>query len=597
MRASRPTDPDSRSDLSRRDQLTQLTKLFALLRPYRRWLAVAIVGVVVSASLGLVFPRIMGGLVDSALGEDGTTGTLDRIALLLLAVFLIQGVFNYVRIYALAVVGEGVVADLRRAVYDRIVRLPVPFFDGRRTGEITSRLTSDAVVVQSTVSSSAAQALSQGITLIGGVILLVVISPVLSLAVLAFLPAVIIAAAVFGRRIRRISTSFQDEVAEANALADESIASIRVIKWFTAEDDVVSRYDGAILSSYAVALRRARLRALFVPFVTFVAFGTLAVVLWVGGRLVVNGDLSPGELVSFLLYTLIVAGAIGSFTGLYSELQEALGASRRIFELLDEPIEVPRQAAPVVPAVREGSVLFDRVSFAYPGRDIEVLSALDLAIAPGETVALVGPSGAGKSTLTQLIPRFYDVSTGEVLVDGVDVRSQALDALRTEMAAVPQEVLLFSGTIAENLQVGRPGASDTDLITAAETANAHDFIVAFPDGYDTVVGERGVQLSGGQRQRLAIARAVLADPRILILDEATSSLDAESEALVQDALERLMQDRTTIVIAHRLSTVRAADRIVVLAAGSIAEEGTHDDLVVAGGLYTELSAKQLITSA
>ena len=597
MRASSPTDPDSRSDLSRRDQLTQLTKLFTLLRPYRRWLAVAVVGVVVSASLGLVFPRIMGGLVDSALVEDGATGTLDRIALLLLAVFLIQGVFNYVRIYALAVVGEGVVADLRRAVYDRIVRLPVPFFDGRRTGEITSRLTSDAVVVQSTVSSSAAQALSQGITLIGGVILLVVISPVLSLAVLAFLPAVIIAAAVFGRRIRRISTSFQDEVAEANALADESIASIRVIKWFTAEDDVVSRYDSAILSSYAVALRRARLRALFVPFVTFVAFGTLAVVLWVGGRLVVNGDLSPGELVSFLLYTLIVAGAIGSFTGLYSELQEALGASRRIFELLDEPIEVPRQAAPVVPAVREGSVLFEGVSFSYPGRDIEVLSALDLAIAPGETVALVGPSGAGKSTVTQLIPRFYDVSTGEVLVDGIDVRLQALDTLRREMAAVPQEVLLFSGSIAKNLQVGRPGASDTDLITAAKTANAHDFIVAFPDGYDTVVGERGVQLSGGQRQRLAIARAVLADPRILILDEATSSLDAESEALVQDALERLMQDRTTIVIAHRLSTVRAADRIVVLAAGAIAEEGTHDDLVVAGGLYTELSAKQLITSA
>ncbi len=447
------------------------------------------------------------------------------------------------------------------------------------------------------MSSSSAQALSQGITLIGGVILLVVISPVLSLAVLAFLPAVIIAAAVFGRRIRRISTSFQDEIAEANALADESIASIRVIKWFTAEDDVISRYDDAILSSYAVALRRARLRALFVPFVTFIAFGTLAVVLWVGGRLVVNGDLSAGELVSFLLYTLIVAGAIGTFTGLYSELQEALGASLRIFELLDEPIEVPRQTTPVAPAVREGSVLFDRVSFAYPGRDIEVLSALDLAIAPGETVALVGPSGAGKSTLTQLIPRFYDVSAGNVLVDGIDVRLQALGALRSAMAAVPQEVLLFSGTIAENLQVGRPGAPDSDLITAAKTANAHDFIVAFPDGYDTVVGERGVQLSGGQRQRLAIARAVLADPRILILDEATSSLDAESEALVQDALERLMQDRTTIVIAHRLSTVRAADRIVVLAAGSIAEEGTHDELVVAGGLYTELSAKQLIASA
>ena len=596
MRSSRPVDGEPATDLSRHDQVRQLTKLFGLLRPYRAWLAVAIVGVVIGAALGLVFPRIMGGLVDTAIGETGTTSALDRIALLLFVVFLVQAAFNYLRIYALAVVGEGVVADLRRSVYDRIVRLPVPFFDGRRTGEITSRLTSDAVVVQSTVSSSAAQALSQGITLIGGVILLVVISPVLSLTVLTFLPVVIIAAAFFGRRLRRISTSFQDEIAEANALAEESIASIRVIKWFTAEDDVAARYDSVIRDSYTIALRRARLRALFVPFVTFVALGTLAVVLWVGGRLVLSGDLTPGQLVSFLLYTLIVAGAIGSFTGLYSEVQEALGASQRIFELLDEPVEVPIQAAPVVPAVREGSVLFDAVSFSYPGRDIEVLSAVELAIASGETVAVVGPSGAGKSTLTQLIPRFYDASSGEVLIDGVDVRSQDLALLRTGMAAVPQEVLLFSGTIAENLQVGRPGADESELITAAETANAHDFIAAFPDGYETVVGERGVQLSGGQRQRIAIARAVLADPRILILDEATSSLDADSEALVQDALDRLMQDRTTIVVAHRLSTVRAADRIVVLAAGSIVEEGTHDELVAAGGLYTELSARQLFTT-
>ena len=594
MRSRTPIDDEARFDLSRREQLSQLGKLFGLLRPYRKWLAVAVIGVVVAASLGLVFPRIMGGLVDTALGTEGSTSELDRIAVFLLVVFLVQGAFNYLRIYALAVVGEGVVADLRRSVYDRIIRLPVPFFDGRRTGEITSRLTSDAVVVQSTVSSSAAQALSQGITLIGGVVLLVVISPALSLAVLTFLPVVIIAAAFFGRRLRRISTSFQDEIAEANALADESIASIRVVKWFTAEDDTAARYDGAIDKSYSVALRRARLRALFVPFVTFIAFGTLAVVLWVGGRLVLEGALTPGELVSFLLYTLIVAGAIGAFTGLYSELQEALGASQRIFDLLEEPIEVPEQATPIAPVVREGSVLFDDVSFTYPGRDMEVLHEVNLVIAPGETVALVGPSGAGKSTLTQLIPRFYDVSSGEVLVDGVDVRLQGLSELRSELAAVPQEVQLFSGTIAENLRVGRPDATDLELVAAAETANAHDFVVAFPDGYDTVVGERGVQLSGGQRQRVAIARAVLADPRVLILDEATSSLDSESEALVQDALDRLMEDRTTIVIAHRLSTVRAADRIVVLAGGSIAEEGTHDELVARNGLYTELSANQLI---
>ncbi len=564
------------------------------MRPYRRWLAFALVGVTFSAALGLVFPRIMGDLVDTALVGSGTTENLDRVALLLVGVFAAQAAFNALRVYALDVVGEGVVADLRRAVYDRVVRLPIPFFDSRRTGEITSRLTSDASVVQTTVSSSLAQALSQGITLIGGVVLIVVLSPRLSLTVLSFLPIVVIAASVFGRRLRRISTAFQDEVAESNAFADESIASIRVVKWFTAEDDVAARYDRAVRESYRKALRRARLRAMFVPFVTFVGFGTIAVVLWVGGRLVLAGDMSIGDLVSFLLYTLVVAGAIGTFTGLYSELQEALGASQRIFELLDEPAEVQESLHPVVPERTDGTITFDGVTFAYPGRDLAVLDGIELAIAAGETVALVGPSGAGKSTLTQLIPRFHDATEGRVLVDGVDVRDQDLEVLRGAMAAVPQEVQLFSGSIAENLRVGKPDASDAELEEACRVANAHDFIVGFPDGFDTVVGERGVQLSGGQRQRVAIARAVLADPRILILDEATSSLDAESEALVQEALERLMVGRTTLVIAHRLSTVLAADRIVVLAAGAIVEEGTHDELIALGGLYAELSERQLV---
>ncbi len=574
-----------------RAQVGQLRRLFGFIKPYKKWLVIASVGVAISAALGLVFPRIMGTLVDTAL-DDADTSDLDTIALILIGVFLFQAAFNFLRIYALGVVGEGVVADLRRSVFARIVMLPVPFFDGRKTGEITSRLTSDVAVVQSTVSSVVAQALFQGISMVGGVVLLVILSPLLSLAVLTFLPFIIIGGSFFGRRLSRVSTEFQDEVATANAFADESIASIRVVKWFTAEVPATDRYDADIRRSYAIAIRRTRLRAIFVPFVTFLGFGTLAVVLWVGGRQVLDGSLTVGELVTFLLYTLVVAGAIGAFTGLYSQLQEALGASKRIFELLDEDPEIAEISEPHTPE-RVGSIRFESVDFTYPGRDIEVLSSIDLDVAPGQVVALVGPSGAGKSTLVQLIPRFYDPTAGRVLIDGVDVREQSLHSLRSTMAAVPQEVQLFSGTIADNLRIGRPDASDAELMEACVAANAHDFIIGFPDGYRTVVGERGIKLSGGQRQRVAIARALLADPRILILDEATSSLDSESEGLVQAALERLMEGRTTLVIAHRLSTVRDADRLVVISDGTIVEEGTHDELVEANGLYTRLTEAQL----
>ncbi len=581
------------SDLPLRGQIGQLTELLGFLRPYRGWLATAILGVTVASALGLVFPLIMGGLVDTAIGAETTTESLDRLALILLGVFLAQAAFNYIRSYAVAIVGEGVVADLRRTVYERIVRLPVPFFDKRRTGEITSRLTSDASVIQGTVSSAVAQTLAQGITLVGGVALMLVLSPRLSLTVLTFLPIAILAAAFFGRRLNRISTVFQDEIASANAFADESIASIRVVKWFSAEPDATSHYAAGIARSYEVALRRARLRALFVPGVTFVGFGTLALVLWVGGRQVLAGSMSAGELVSFLLYTLTVAGAIGTFTGIYSQLQEALGASRRIFELLAMSVEVHQVGHPEVPSHQEGSVRLESVSFSYEGRDSQVLTKIDLKLEPGEVVALVGPSGAGKSTITQLIPRFYDPTGGRVLVNDVDVRNQSLADLRAQMAAVPQEVQLFSGTIAENLRISKPEAIDQELMKAATAANAHEFITEFPDSYETVVGERGIQLSGGQRQRVAIARALLADPRILILDEATSSLDAESEGLVQQALERLMIGRTTLVIAHRLSTVRAADRLVVISDGRIVEEGAHEDLVAAGGVYARLLERQL----
>jgi subfamily B ATP-binding cassette protein MsbA len=578
-----------------REQLTQLGQMFRFARPYRVRLIIGTVAVVVAALLGLVFPAIMGSLVDSALSEttDAGISQLNWFAGALLVVFAIQAVFNYVRSFNLSVVGEGVVADIRRAVFDRVVRLPVPFFDGRKTGDITSRLTSDSMVVQDVVSSSLGRALSQGITLIGGIVLIILISPVLSLSVLTFVPIIIIAAAVFGRKLRTMSIGYHDQLAVANSLAEEAITAVRVVKWFNAEGRISHDYDKEVTEAYRIAYRRARTRALFGPLVTFVGFSTLAVVLWAGGRLVLSGSLTPGELVSFLLYTLTIAGAIAAFTGLYGEIQEALGASQRLFELLEEAPEVGLLDTDVVVPEPVGSVQFSGVDFAYASRDIGVLHGIDLDVAPGEVVALVGPSGAGKSTVVQLIPRFYDVQAGTVSVDGLDVRSYPIDVLRQRMAAVPQEVQLFSGSIAENLRIARADATDEELVDASVAANADRFITEFPDGYESIVGERGVKLSGGQRQRVAIARALLADPSILILDEATSSLDAESEGLVQEALTRLMEGRTTIVIAHRLSTVVDADRLVVIAGGQIVEEGTHTDLARGEGLYAKLYAKQL----
>jgi subfamily B ATP-binding cassette protein MsbA len=564
--------------------------LLTFIRPYRKHFTIAMVGVLVSSGLGLVFPRIMGSLVDSALqptlGEDASR--LDSIALLLLGVFLAQGAFNYLRIYYLSAMGEGIVADLRSHVYEHIMTLPVKFFDSRKTGEITSRLTSDVSVVQGTVSSSLASAISQAITLIGGLVLMFVASVTLSAVVLSFLPITIIAAAVFGRRLRRISTEYQDKVADANASAEEAITANRVVKWFTAEETEIRRYVSKVHESYRVALRRARLRALFSPFVQFVGFGTIALVMWIGGRQVLDGALTAGELVTFLLYTLTVAGAIGAFTGLYGSLQEALGASQRIFELLGEESDIEDPTTPTHLTTVEGRITFERVGFRYSDRDIDVLESMNLDVAPGEVVALVGPSGAGKSTIVQLIPRFFDPTSGRILIDGVDLRDLRLRDLRSYMAAVPQETQLFSGSIMENLLLGKPDASVAEVQAASEAANAHEFIESFPSGYDTIVGERGVKLSGGQRQRVAIARALLNDPRILILDEATSSLDSESEAAVQEALDRLMEGRTTLVIAHRLSTVRGADRLAVIDSGRIVQEGNHQELLGEGGLYADL---------
>lgn len=582
----------NREDSEGKLELSQLRRLFAFTQPYRTQLILGMVAVMIASGLSLVFPQFVGRFFDSFV-QNIDALNLNRVVIILLGLFALQAVFNFFRTYLLALVGEGVVADLRTALYGHLIYLPVRFFETRKIGEITSRLTSDVAVVQGAVSQQLAQLVSQLMLLVGSVVLLFVTNLQLTLLMLAVVPVAVLGAAFFGRRLRRISTEFQDQVAAANASAEEALSGVRVVKSFTAEGLELSRYHEQIQDSYRFALRRAKLRAFFIAGIILAMFSAISVVLWVGGRLVIAGALSPGDLVTFLFYTVMVAGAVGSLTGLYSQFQEALGASRRIFDLLDEASDLPEAAEPRRLEHVRGNVRFEDVSFSYGDRgDQRVLRDITLEAKPGEIIALVGPSGAGKSTLITLIPRFYDPSKGRILLDGHDLRDVGLQDLRHHIGIVPQETQLFSGTIAENIRYGKLEASDNEVEGVASAANAHDFIRAFPAGYETIVGERGVKLSGGQRQRVAIARALLKDPRILILDEATSSLDSESEALVQAALEHLMQGRTTFVIAHRFSTVKNANRIMVLDDGRIVQQGTHDKLMTQGGLYRELYERQ-----
>lgn len=590
-----PTERTGRPRLGP-DDTRQLRRLFSYVRPYAPRLAWGMAAVAIASLLALAFPLLIRDLLNSAFAPGTRPGearaVLDRTAALLFLLMLLQAGFNYVRTYQLGRVGESVVADLRKQLYAHLLTLPVGFFEKRKTGEITSRLTSDVATVQSAVSQSLAQLVNQSISLVGGLIVLFVLEARLTLVMLTVVPAVVLVAAFFGRRLRRVSTDFQDLVAAANADADEAIQGIRVVKSFTAEELEARRYAGSIDASFARAVHRVRLRSFFVPSVILFGFAGMGVVLWYGGRLAISGDLGSGDLVGFLLITLFVAGSIGSFTGLWAQLQEAIGASRRIFQLLDERPEQAQPSRPLRPSGASGRVAYEGVSFSYPDRAANVLSDVSLQAEPGQVVALVGPSGAGKSTLVSLLPRFYDPQRGRVLLDGVDVRQFGLRDLRRHIGLVPQETQLFSGSVADNIRFGWPAASQHEVRAAALSANAAQFIEALPDGYATKVGERGVKLSGGQRQRLAIARALLKDPRILILDEATSSLDSESEALVQAALEVLMRGRTTFVIAHRLSTVIRADQTLVLEGGRIVQRGTHAQLLATPGLYQNLYRQQ-----
>jgi ATP-binding cassette, subfamily B, bacterial MsbA len=569
-------------------------RLFGYLRPYRAWMAVALVGMLISSAVGLLVPLAVGQMVD-ALVSAGARFPLGQIVAGLLAVVVLQGLFGLVQTYALAFVGERVVSDLRVQAYSHLQGLSLSFFNNRRTGEITSRLTNDVTLIQSTITTNVASLLQSIIQFVGALALMIAVSWQLSGVALLLVPTITVLGVLFGRLMRRISTEVQDRLADASSVLEESVAGVRVVQSFGREPYEVARFSGAVEATFAAAMRRARIRALFQPLFIICAWGATIGVLWFGGNLVLSGQLQPGDLVAFLFYAGSIGGTLTSFSSLFGQLQEALGATTRVFELLDTQPEVAdRPSARELPPV-EGRVTFEDVTFAYEGaqeRASAVLKNLSVEINPGEILALVGPSGAGKSTIVNLVPRFYDVQGGAIRLDDHDVREVTLASLRRQIGIVPQETLLFSGSVGENIRYGRLEASDAEVEAAARAANAHDFITGLPQGYATPVGERGVKLSGGQRQRVAIARAILKDPRILILDEATSALDGESELLVQQALERLMRGRTSIVIAHRLSTIKRADRIAVVVAGEIVELGSHAELIARGGLYARLYAMQ-----
>ncbi len=574
-----------------------LRRLGPRVGPYTTPLVLAGVLMLCSVGIGLAFPLVVRELLDAAfLAED--SAVLNRIAIGLLLLFAVLAVINFSQSYLTASVSEKVVADLRRDIFGALVYQPPGFFANRRVGELSSRLASDSGLIQGVLRFGVPEIIRQVTFLIGALVLVTITNPRLTLVTLTAIPFAALVGWFFGRRVRRLSTNIQDRLADAVARAEQVFTQIRTVQSFTRESYENEAYVGAVNRARDEGLRRAMARASLTGAVTFAAFGAIVGVLWVGGRLVLDGALSPGTLVAFLLYAVTISGAITSLAGFWANLQEAAGAARRIFEILDHPVAIESPTAPRrLPTPVRGVVRYEGVTFRYEPHLPRVLDGIDLVLDEGVTVALVGISGSGKSTLASLIPRFFDVEEGSVTVDGIDVREMALDDLRTRIGIVPQEPMLFGGTVRENLLYGNLEASQAEIEEVALAAHAADFIETFPDGYDQVVGERGVTLSAGQRQRIAIARVMLEQPKLLILDEASSSLDSESEELIQDALERLMGGRTTLVIAHRLSTVIRSDRILVLDESRIVDEGSHRDLLERSEVYDRLYRRQTLEPA